>query len=42
VLFFAVESVSSTQHALFAALTMFALSIIACVAFLSSLPRAAM
>jgi MFS family permease len=42
VLFFAVESVSNTQHALFAALTMFALSIIACVAFLSSLPRGAM
>jgi hypothetical protein len=42
VLFFAVESVSNTQHALFAALTMFALSIIVCVAFLSSLPRGAM
>jgi predicted MFS family arabinose efflux permease len=41
-LFFAVESASNTQHALFAALTMFALSIIACVAFLSSLPRRAM
>jgi hypothetical protein len=41
-LFFAIESASNTQHALFAALTMFALSIIACVAFLSSLPRRAM
>jgi hypothetical protein len=41
-LFFAIESASNTQHALFAALTMFTLSIIACVAFLSSLPRKAM
>jgi hypothetical protein len=40
--FFVVESASNAQHALFAALAMFALSIMACVAFLSSMRRAAM
>jgi MFS family permease len=40
--FFAVESASNAQHALFAALAMFALSIMTCVAFLSSMRRAAM
>jgi hypothetical protein len=33
--FFAVEQVSSARHALFAALAMFALSMVICVAFLS-------
>jgi EmrB/QacA subfamily drug resistance transporter len=40
--FFSVESVSNTQHALFAALAMFALSIMLCVVFLTRLRRAAM
>jgi ribosomal protein S5 len=40
--FFAVESVSNTQHALFAALAMFALSMMLCVVFLTRMRRAAM
>jgi EmrB/QacA subfamily drug resistance transporter len=40
--FFAVESVSNTQHALFAALSMFALSMMLCVVFLTRMRRAAM
>jgi hypothetical protein len=40
--FLAVESASNTKHALFAALTMFALSIAAYVAFLSVPRRHAM
>jgi MFS family permease len=39
--FFAVESVRAPQHALFAALITFALSIMTCVAFLSWMRRAA-
>ena len=38
--FFAIEASRSTQHALFAALVMFALSIVTCVAFLSWMRRA--
>jgi len=40
--FFAVESVGTAQHALFAALAMFALSMTICVAFLTWMRRAAM
>jgi EmrB/QacA subfamily drug resistance transporter len=40
--FFAVESASNTQHALFAAFTMFALSMMVCVVFLTRMRRAAM
>jgi MFS family permease len=40
--FFAVESVSTTRHALFAALAMFALSMMLCVVFLTRMRRAAM
>jgi MFS family permease len=40
--FFAVESVSNTQHALFAALAMFALSMMVCVVFLTRMRRATM
>jgi EmrB/QacA subfamily drug resistance transporter len=40
--FFAVESASNTQHALFAAFTMFALSMMVCVVFLTQMRRAAM
>jgi hypothetical protein len=40
--FFAVESVGTAQHALFAALAMFALSMMICVAFLTWMRRAAM
>ena len=40
--FFAVESVGNAQHALFAAFTMFALSIMTCVAFLTWMRRVAM
>jgi hypothetical protein len=40
--FFAVESATNAQHALFASIAMFALSIMACVAFLTSMRRASM
>ncbi|MGA7803211.1 MFS transporter [Bradyrhizobium sp.] len=39
-LFFAIEQVSSARHALFASLAMFALSMVICIAFLSSMRRA--
>jgi MFS family permease len=38
--FFAIQAVDSPRHALFAALAMFALSIVACAAFLSWMRRA--
>jgi predicted MFS family arabinose efflux permease len=40
--FFAIESVGTARHALFASLAMFALSITICVAFLTWMRRAAM
>jgi EmrB/QacA subfamily drug resistance transporter len=40
--FFAVESVSNAQHALFVALAMFALTIVTCVLFLTRMRREAM
>jgi len=41
VVFFAIEATDSSRHALFAALAMFMLSIVACAAFLSWMRRAA-
>jgi MFS family permease len=40
--FFAVESATNPQHALFASIVMFAISILTCVAFLTSMRRASM
>jgi Major Facilitator Superfamily len=40
--FFAIESVGTAQHALFASLALFALSIVICVAFLTWMRRAIM
>jgi predicted MFS family arabinose efflux permease len=42
VVFFAVESATNAQHALFASLAVFTLSILICVAFLTSMRRASM
>jgi hypothetical protein len=41
-IFFAIESVGTSQHALFASLALFALSIVICVAFLTWMRRAIM
>ena len=40
-IFFAIAAMDSSRHALFAALAMFALSIVTCAAFLSWMRRAA-